>query len=150
MPLESLVKLPAAISGVEQMPSLESLFSLGLYVVMVSSLILCLLAACRFLGRKTHSPFKDQPYESGVDPSGSTQPSGPVPFYLVAIFFIVFDVEIVFISSWAVAYELLGWGGFLQILFFSLILFLGLIYLWAEGALDWSPSRQRRRPTREV
>jgi NADH-quinone oxidoreductase subunit A len=61
----------------------------------------------------------------------------------VAIFFIVFDVEVVFISSWAVAYDLLGWSGFLQILFFIVILALGLVYLWAEGALDWGPSRQR-------
>lgn len=149
MPLEAFPISTAAAPGSELMPPAESLLSLGLYGAMAVGLIAFLLIACRLIGQKTHSTFKDQPYESGVDPSGPAQPGRPVPFYLVAIFFIVFDVEVVFISSWAVAYDLLGWSGFLQILFFIGILFLGLIYLWAEGALDWSPSRQRRSATKE-
>jgi len=149
MPLEVLPIATAGAFGNELMPSGESLFSLGLYVAMAVGLIAFLLIACRLIGQKTHSRFKDQPYESGVDPTGLAQPGRPVPFYLVAIFFIVFDVEVVFISSWAVAYDLLGWSGFLQILFFIVILFLGLVYLWAEGALDWSPSHRRRSPTKE-
>ncbi len=149
MPLEVLPILVIVAPGSERMPAAENLLSLGLYVAMAVGLIAFLLIACRLIGHKTHSKFKDQPYESGVDPTGPAQPGRPVPFYLVAIFFIVFDVEVVFISSWAVAYDLLGWSGFLQILFFILILFLGLVYLWAEGALDWSPSRQRRLGAKE-
>ena len=148
MPLEVLSIATTGAFGNELMPSAESLLSLGLYVAMAIGLIAFLLIACRLIGQKTHSKFKDQPYESGVDPTGPAQPGRPVPFYLVAIFFIVFDVEVVFIASWAVAYDLLGWSGFLQILFFIVVLFLGLVYLWAEGALDWSPA-PRRRHTRE-
>jgi NADH-quinone oxidoreductase subunit A len=148
----SLEVLPIAIGGAfgaTSIPPAESLISLGLYAVMATGLIAFLLIACRLIGRKTHSRFKDQPYESGVDPTGPAQPGRPVPFYLVAIFFIVFDVEVVFISSWAVAYDLLGWSGFLQILFFIVILFFGLVYLWAEGALDWGPARRQHRLPKE-
>jgi NADH-quinone oxidoreductase subunit A len=74
----------------------------------------------------------------------------PVPFYLVAIFFIVFDVEMVFVVSWAVAYDLLGWAGYLQITFFIFILFLGLVWLWKMGGLDWGPQPRKTAPPTEV
>ncbi len=79
------------------------------------ALIALLLFLSWFLGQKTSGDVKEQPYESGVLPTGSARLREPVPFYLVAIFFIVFDVEAIFIVSWAVAYDLLGWAGFLQI-----------------------------------
>jgi len=114
--------------------------SLGLYAGIATGLIVLILVMAWFLGEKTHSDTKHQPYESGVLPTGTAHLREPVPFYLVAIFFIVFDVEAIFIVSWAVAYDLLGWGGFLQISFFIVILFLGLVYLWRKGGLDWGPS----------
>ncbi|PLX85522.1 MAG: NADH-quinone oxidoreductase subunit A [Desulfuromonas sp.] len=133
--------LPAA--G-EAPPSLEALLSLGLYGAIAVFLIGVLLFLAWFLGHKTRSEAKGQPYESGILPSGVARLGEPVPFYLVAIFFIVFDVEAVFIVSWAVAYDLLGWAGFWQITFFIVILFFGLLYLWKMGGLDWGPSAERK------
>ncbi len=126
-------------------PGAEDLLTLGLYVLIATGLILLLLILARVLGSRTDSVMKGQPYESAVLPTGEARLREPVPFYLVAIFFIVFDVEAVFIVSWAVAYDLLGWAGFWQISFFIVILFLGLVYLWKMGGLDWGSEMSRER-----
>ncbi len=118
-------------------PSTEALVSLGLYVLIAVLLIGILLLITRFLGQRTGGVVKGQPYESAVMPSGDARLREPVPFYLVAIFFIVFDVEAIFVVSWAVTWDRLGWAGFWQITFFIVILFLGLLYLWKKGGLDW-------------
>ncbi len=118
-------------------PSTEALVSLGLYALIAVLLIGILLLITRFLGQRTTGEVKGQPYESAVMPSGDARLREPVPFYLVAIFFIVFDVEAIFIVSWAVTWDRLGWAGFWQISFFITILFLGLLYLWKKGGLDW-------------
>lgn len=138
---------PAPLPG-ETQPSFESLVSLGIYVGISVLLILLLLFLAWWLGNKTHSQVKGEPYECGVLPTGEARLSEPVPFYLVAIFFIVFDVEMIFVVSWAVAYDLLGWAGFLNVSFFILILFVGLVHLWKTGGLDWGPSVQRRKGRR--
>jgi len=114
-----------------------TLLSLVLYGGGALALIALLLGLTWVLGQRTGSEYKDLAYESGVAPSGPARLGAPVPFYLVAIFFIVFDLEAVFIVTWAVAYDLLGWAGFFQIAFFILLLFLGLVYLWKKGGLDW-------------
>lgn len=126
-------------------PGGEALLTLGLYVLIATGLILLLLILSRFLGNRTSSEQKDQPYESAVLPTGDSRLKQPVPFYLVAIFFIIFDLEAVFVASWAVAYDLLGWAGFWQISFFIGILFLGLVYLWKMGGLDWGSTTERER-----
>jgi NADH-quinone oxidoreductase subunit A len=145
MPLNGSPITSSALSGGEQSPSFEALLALGLYAGLALALIVVLLLLCRLLGHKTRHPLKGAPYESGVAATGPARPTTPVPFYLVAIFFIVFDVEVVFVASWAVAYDLLGWNGFLQILFFIVVLFLGLVYLWSRGGLDWGPHPRHRR-----
>jgi len=142
--VQAAASLPFAPPHGEAPPSAESLLSLGLYALIAVLLIGALLGLTWVLGRKTHSPLKDEPYESGVAPSGSARLREPVPFYLVAIFFIVFDVEAVFIVSWAVAWDLVGWAGFAQVCFFIFILFLGLVHLWKMGGLDWGPTAQHR------
>jgi NADH-quinone oxidoreductase subunit A len=121
----------------------ESLLSLGLFTAMVVGLValLLLLAAC--LGHRSYSDFKGQPYESGIMPTGGANLMQLAPFYLVAVFFVVFDVEAVFILSWAVAYDELGWTGFAQITFFVGMLLVGLAYLWKLGALDWGVRRSK-------
>jgi len=118
-------------------PSTEALVSLGLYALIALILIGVLLLITRLLGNRTGGAVKGQPYESAVLPSGDARLREPVPFYLVAIFFIVFDVEAIFVVSWAVAWDKLGWAGFGQITFFIVLLFLGLVYLWKKGGLDW-------------
>ncbi len=100
--------------------------------------------AAWWLGVKSHSPNKGMPYESGVIPTGNARFAYPVPFYMVAIFFIVFDVEAVFIFAWAVAWDELGLPGLIHITFFIIILLLGLVWLLVKGGLDWGPQKRSR------
>ncbi|CAN5827862.1 NADH-quinone oxidoreductase subunit A [soil metagenome] len=80
---------------------------------------------------------KSAPYESGIDPLGGTRERFSVKFYVVAILFIVFDVETVFLVPWAVAMRTLGVEGFITAMIFIFILTVGLIYEWKKGALEW-------------
>ncbi len=115
-------------------------YHLAVYTLVTAALIGVLLLAAWWLGAKRSSPAKQMPYESGVAPSGTARLAWPVPFYLVAIFFIVFDVEAAFIFTWAVGWDLLGIAGLIQITVFIAILFAGLVWLWLKGGLDWGPS----------
>ncbi|SHI99062.1 NADH dehydrogenase subunit A [Malonomonas rubra DSM 5091] len=126
-------------------PAPDAVLTLGLYAMIATGLIGLLMLLARYLGQRTSTEVKDQPYESAILPSGDSRLRQPVPFYLVAIFFIVFDLEAVFVVSWAVAYDLLGWAGFWQISFFIVVLFLGLVYLWKMGGLDWGSNAKRER-----
>jgi NADH-quinone oxidoreductase subunit A len=119
--------------------------ALVIYTAASALLIALLLLAAWWLGAKTRSANKEIAYESGVVPTGSARLAYPVPFYLVAIFFIVFDVEAVFIFTWAVAWDLLGLQGMIHITFFIVVLLLGLIWLWLKGGLEWGPSAEGRR-----
>jgi NADH-quinone oxidoreductase subunit A len=139
MPTLNLASQLPVPTGGEHPPTAEGLLSLALYGVIALVLIGTLLALSWLLGHKSRGGLKEEPYESGIAPTGVAKLREPVPFYLVAIFFIVFDVEAIFIVSWAVAWDLIGWAGFWQITFFIVILFLGLVYLWKMGGLDWGP-----------
>lgn len=86
-------------------------------------------------GRQT--AVKAAPYESGMVPLGGTRERFSVKFYVVAILFIVFDVETVFLLPWAVEARTLGWEGFAAAMIFIFILTVGLIYEWKKGALEW-------------
>jgi NADH-quinone oxidoreductase subunit A len=113
------------------------ILSLGLYAGMVLALTGVLLFLCGWLGEKRETLEKRRAYECGMIPAGSARFRYPVPFYLVAVFFLIFDVEAAFIFAWAVAFEELGWTGWLQIVFFITILLFGLFYVWGKGGLDW-------------
>ncbi len=114
-------------------------FALAVYTGVVIVMIALLLYVTGRLGPRRQNPIKESPYESGMSPTGSARFLYPVPFYLVATFFLVFDVEAVYIFSWAVAFRGLGWVGWLQMSFFIIVLFLSLIYIWKKGGLDWGP-----------
>ena len=111
------------------------------YTAIAVLLIGVLLLAAWWLGARRRSDVKDEAYESGVIPTGTARLAYPVPFYLVAIFFIVFDVEAVFIFAWAVVWNDLGLPGLIHISFFIVVLLLGLVWLWLKGGLNWGPSR---------
>ena len=97
-----------------------------------------LFLVSRYVGRKsTDSRDMDIPYECGVDPVGGTKERFPVKFYLVAILFIVFDIEVVFMYPWAVVYDKLALFGFVEMLVFIGILLIGYIYILRRGALKW-------------
>jgi NADH-quinone oxidoreductase subunit A len=83
------------------------------------------------------TPAKAEPYESGIIPLGNTRERFSVKFYVVAILFIIFDIETVFLVPWAVMFRELGVFGFIEMLIFMAVLMVGFIYIWKKGALEW-------------
>lgn len=88
-------------------------------------------------GPRRANTRKGQPYESGMVPYGPGQRRVPIHFYLIAVLFIVFDIEIIFLLPWAVVLRQLKLGGLIEMAVFVVILLLGLAYAWKTGALDW-------------
>ncbi len=126
------------------MQAIPETVPLLVYTMAAAALIGLLLLAAWWLGAKTTNANKPLPYESGVIPSGSARLALTVPFYLIAIFFIVFDVESAFIFTWSVAWDQLGVDGLLHITFFIVALLLGLVWIWIKGGLEWGPSAGKR------
>jgi NADH-quinone oxidoreductase subunit A len=83
------------------------------------------------------TPAKQDPYESGMIPLGTTRERFSVKFYMVAILFIVFDIEVVFLVPWSVMFRRLGVFGFIEMLIFIFVLLVGFVYVWKKGALQW-------------
>lgn len=96
-----------------------------------------MMVASHLLNPRRPTPQKDMPYESGMIPLGDTRNRFPVKFYMVAISFIVFDLETVFLIPWAVEARALGWSGFVAVAIFVTVLAVGLIYEWKKGGLEW-------------
>ncbi len=131
-------------------PWTPGLFSFGFFVALVVAALSAVLFLTSWLGDQKTDPEKARPYECGVIPTGWARFRYPVPFYLVAVFFLIFDVEAAFIFSWAVAMGDLSWRGWLQISFFIIVLLLSLFYIWKKGGLDWSPSVPPRPPSQKI
>jgi NADH-quinone oxidoreductase subunit A len=89
------------------------------------------------LGPKSSTKVKNESFEGGNAPMGSARQRFAVKFYVVALLFIVFDVEAVFLYPWAVNFQALGWFGYMTMLLFAATLVVGLVYIWKKGALDW-------------
>jgi NADH-quinone oxidoreductase subunit A len=123
--------------------TLPELLPMLIYTAVTVALIGVLLLAAWWLGARATNRNKELPYESGVIPTGTARLAYPVPFYLIAIFFIVFDVEAAFVFTWAVAWDQLGLAGLIHITFFIVVLLLGLVWLWLKGGLDWGPAKGR-------
>ncbi len=99
----------------------------GLVSLVMSSLI----------GQKKITPVKVAPYESGCEPVGTARERFSIKFYLIAMLFILFDIEAVFLYPWAILYKKLGVFGLVEMGLFIVILFVGYIYVWKKGALEW-------------
>ncbi|GIV83591.1 MAG: NADH-quinone oxidoreductase subunit A [Candidatus Roseilinea sp.] len=87
--------------------------------------------------RRANNLMKIQPYESGMRAIGQGQRRFPVRFYLIAVLFILFDIEVIFFYPWAVAFRQLGWFGLIEMLIFVGILLVGYFWIWKKGALEW-------------
>lgn len=120
----------------------ETLWTMGVYFVVVLLLVATMLAISYVLGQRHNEHATGSPYESGIVSEGSARVRVSAKFYLIAMFFVIFDLEAVFIFAWAIAARELGWAGYSEILVFIAILVAALAYLWRLGALDWSPSRR--------
>ena len=116
-----------------------------LYATLVAVIAAAILVASYLLGERGLHADDTAPYESGIKPAGPLPQRLSVEFYQVALFFVIFDLEAVFIFAWAVAARRLGWAGYLEIVVFIALLFAGLVYLWRVGALDWGAAGRRRR-----
>jgi NADH-quinone oxidoreductase subunit A len=121
----------------------------GIETVMNPIIPMCVMAALAggvaavfilasvFLGPKKRNPVKDTPFECGLPSKGYDQGSMPIRFYIMAMLFIVFDVELAFLFPWAVVFRSLGIFGLLEMLIFFAIVGAGFIYAWKIGALEW-------------
>lgn len=110
---------------------------LVIYCLAVIALIALMLGLSYFLGQRRRDNATDEPYESGIISQGSARLRLSVSYYLVAILFIVFDLEAIYLFSWAIAFRETGLQGFIEAAVFIFILLAGLVYLWRLGALDW-------------
>ncbi|MBU1698593.1 MAG: NADH-quinone oxidoreductase subunit A [Candidatus Eisenbacteria bacterium] len=111
----------------------------GLIFVLGLALLLPILfmVASSFLGPRRSTSEKMVPYESGILPQGLVSSRIPVKYYLVAVLFLVFDVEVVFLFPWGVLFKKLGVPGLWEMILFLAVLVVGLIYVWRKGALEW-------------
>jgi NADH-quinone oxidoreductase subunit A len=98
----------------------------------------------RLLGPKKPTPEKEAPYECGMPPVGDARERHPVKFYLVAMIFLLFDIEVAFLYPFAMAIRELRWFGFVQLVLFFAILLVGYVYVWRKGVLDWGRERTVR------
>jgi NADH-quinone oxidoreductase subunit A len=120
-----------------------NLLPLIIYFGAVLFITAVMLGGAYFLGQRHHAEAADEPFESGIVPTGDVHIRFSVHFYLLAIFFVIFDMETVFLFAWSVALKEAGWSGYIEALIFIGVLIATLIYLGAIGALDWRTRRQR-------
>lgn len=113
------------------------IWPLAVYFVMVILLVITMLVLSWLLGQRRREAATNDPFESGIVSVGGSQVRISVEFYLVAIFFVIFDLETVFIFAWAIAFFELGWQGYLSMMVFIAVLVLALVYEWRSGALEW-------------
>ena len=120
------------------------LWPLAVYAAIVGMLVVAMLGLSYVLGQRHQDRATGSPYESGILSEGSARVRFPAKFYLIAMFFVIFDLEAVFIFAWAIAVRETGWTGYAEVSLFIMVLLATLAYLWRAGALDW---RQRKRAT---
>ncbi len=119
------------------------LWPLLLYGSIVLTLVAAMLGVSYVLGQRRKDRATEEPYEGGILSVGSARIRFSSQFYLIAMLFVIFDVETIFIMSWAIAFEELGWYGYIGVLIFIILLVVVLIYEWRNGALDFGPDGQK-------
>ena len=110
---------------------------LGLFMLLGAGFVLLFLVLTSLLGPKLRFAEKQEPFECGEHPLVSPYQRFNIKFYMVAVSFIIFDVEVVFLYPWAVVFRDLGWFGFIAMTPFLLVLIIGLAYEWMRGGLEW-------------
>lgn len=121
------------------------LWPLVAYAAIVVVLMVAVLVATYLLGERHTAAAADEPFESGIVGVGDSRLRLSAKFYLVAMFFVIFDVEALFVFAWAIAWQEVGWPGYIELAVFIAILLAGLAYLWRLGGLDWGPRVPRSR-----
>jgi NADH-quinone oxidoreductase subunit A len=127
---------------------LHAYVPLLIYLLVAAFLAGALILVSTFIGWRRPNKVKQQPYECGITPTGDAREPFSVKFYLVAMVFILFDVEAIFLYPWAYIFKDLArnvgtrWFGFIEMMFYVAVLLVGYIYLWKRGALDWHKSEK--------
>ena len=122
---------------------MSAVVSLAVYFVVVVALIGLLMLVTHLSGERHFELGTGTPYESGVPITGSARLRLSADFYLVAMFFVIFDISAVFLFAWAVSARELGWPGYIAAVVFMIETVAGLAYLWKKGAFDWGARRLR-------
>jgi NADH-quinone oxidoreductase subunit A len=117
---------------------LQTYFPIGVVLLVATGLAFVLLGLANVLGPRRPNAAKSAPFECGSVPVGSARDRFGVKFYVVALLFIVFDIEAVFLFPWAVLITELGWAGYVEMLIFAATLVVGLAYVWKKGVIDWN------------
>jgi len=126
--------------------SIAQHWAVALFVIAVFGLCVFMMGASSLLGGRSKGRSKTLPFESGIIGAGSARQRFSVKFYLVAMLFVIFDIEAVFLFAWAVSVREVGWAGFAGAAVFIVILLAGLVYDSRVGALEWAPKRKMRDP----
>ena len=111
--------------------------AIGLMVFLATAVALIAIGLGTIFGPKKESAAKSMPYESGMNPYGEGTRRMPIRFYLIAVLFILFDIEVVFFLPWAITFRQLGLFGLVEMVIFIVILLVGYVYAWKKGALEW-------------
>jgi len=116
----------------------EIYFPVLIQVLIAMAVAAGMLGGSYLLGKRVRNRVKDMPYECGITPTGNARERFSVKFYLVAMLFILFDIEAVFLYPWVVVYRELKMFAFIEMLVFIVLVLAGFFYIWKKGALDWS------------
>ena len=122
----------------------ELIWPLAVYFSLAVLTVTAMMVISWVLGQRHHDRTTDRPYESGMEPTGSARIRFHADFYLVGLFFVIFDLETMFIVTWAIAIRQALWAGYVEILIFIAVLLVALIYLWRTKALNWGVNLRRR------
>ncbi|MFQ2447828.1 NADH-quinone oxidoreductase subunit A [Aeromonas caviae] len=117
-------------------------WAFAVYVIGAICICLTMIGLAALLGGRAYGRAKNKPFESGVDSVGNARLRFSAKFYLVAMFFVIFDVEALYLFAWSVSVRESGWVGFIEATIFITLLLVGLLYLWRIGALDWAPRKR--------
>lgn len=124
--------------------TLADYLPIGIMLLLAAGFVVVSLLASKMLSPNRPTPEKLDPYECGIVPIVEPNQRFPVKFYLVAMLFVIFDVEIIFLFAWAAIWTELGWFGIAAIVIFTLFVAETLAYVWKRGAIDWNVKRRAR------
>jgi NADH-quinone oxidoreductase subunit A len=122
----------------------ETWFPVLIQILIALGVASAMIGLSALLGKRVRDPIKSMPYESGMKPIGTARERFSVKFYLVAMVFILFDIEAIFLYPWAVIYRQLKLFAFFEMLLFIVLVLCGFFYIWKKGVLNWSTEEQRR------
>jgi NADH-quinone oxidoreductase subunit A len=122
---------------------MQGWFSILTMIVLGAGFALVSIVLSGLFGPSKPTPEKSAPYECGMPPVGDARERVSVKFYLVAMIFLLFDIEVAFLYPWAMALRDLGWPGFVQVVLFMALLLAGYVYVWRKGVLDWGSDQAK-------